>query len=1620
MTIDGVERVKVAVRTRPLNKRELDLGTKCCISFPSKTQLTLSQSFEENGNKQPKVFSFDHCFNSTFPSSTNFINQEDVFINLGTDVIDNAFSGYNACIFAYGQTGSGKSYTMMGNSSNPGIIPRLCNSIFERINQHQCNDVSFKVEVSYMEIYNEKVRDLLDPKNSTKRPLKVREHKILGPTVDGLSVLAVSSFEQINQLIDEGNKSRTVAATNMNAQSSRSHAVFTIKLTQILKQIDKDFSGEKVAKISLVDLAGSERAQKTGAVGKRLEEGGNINKSLTTLGMVISALAEKSGKKDRFVPYRDSVLTWLLKDNLGGNSKTIMIATISPSSDNYEETLSTLRYADRAKSIENHAVINEDPNAKIIRELREEVESLRQQISQTLEQKSETQELRERLAESERLVSQMNKSWEERLKETDVIYAERQKDLSEIGIALTGSGIKVEKDRFYLVNLNADPSMNELLVYYINQKAFIGCSENLENGIKNDFLLQGLGVQPFHGKLEICDDEGNGQQKLYIEPLVDNARICVNGRLINQRTLLRNGFRLLIGNNHFFKVNCPKDEKSNLLSAPSMMTSIMEESFFDYDRAWSEVNTSELGCNNGIEAVDDYIEHLTLKHHEDKQAALEKQYEEFERYIQTLSSNLTAPSTPMTPGTGFMITSPIASTPSCNLPSVSFPSNPRFADKTKFFKWAQKREELFKESLEKLKKEIMRAHALVREANMISEEVNGKRRGLTSYDVTLQIPAANLRPSKIKVGNSVCEPVIVVKREGMSGYQLWSLEQLENKLIDMREMYNERFNMKIDGSMSSETSTPSSDEAIESDVDCYDDIRDVDDLQRSYIFESQEKHSLIGVANVFLEVLFHEMKLNYKVPIISQQGEVCGKLHVEIYRIPDQYNNCKMLDSMSESTDSAESVDSGSWRILGCGDNNNFIGKTITCRVRIKKASNLPIALSNFVFCQYSFFNISEMLVVAPKYDPSVTINNGNFEFEHEKDFQVVVNEEFLEYIQEDALSIEIWGHRSSGFGPETSINNGEEFDLAQKQKSLQERWIEVTRRLELSVSIKELNDNGEYKNVEVNTNTDNGCGGVYQLKQGQQRRIDVSVSERNDHGNLPLMLSEITSVSIGSIFVVSGDKQENFDSYQEEDLDMIKDLWATALKERHKYLSMQISMINEKGSKKTGKDTEREKSLITQWMILTEERNAVSVPAINSSIPGAPSDIEFPIGCEKHVPVVFLNIDTEEMNAFNDYSSNQDHSNPTKLIGLSSQLVKENFLSMLQLHIIERNDAEMKVSCPWDSSIHGEPSLNRVSNSNEKIYGVVKVNVRITQPVPMELVLRKRICMSVYKKPSLTEMLIKKIVRNENIYSTKVFYDVVAQIPKSSLEMENRESLALLAASTGDDDNSKNNLKSGLLYNSSNNGGIISLEKQMKYIETYTKTIQDVECMLKLDRLRQEAAMLNMIPRNERAQRMSFGNTSSSFRMKRTISLPNSMSNSLPPMVSKYSANGINDILESSFSERSTMDSSTISSSGVSSMFSSLVSPILELNSKLHGIDEEDKILEYSNILTETTYNYSITNSIDIINGDNDDDGGINNNSYSTHNETKNDNLSRTNKLFKDDSLRNNNKHFLNGSFAV
>lgn len=533
-----------------------------------------------------KTFAFDKSYWSFDRGDKHFAGQDNLFNDLGSPLLDNAFQGYNNCIFAYGQTGSGKSYSMMGYGEEAGVIPRICQNMFERITEFQKDkNLTYTVEVSYLEIYNERVRDLLNP--ATKGNLKVREHPSTGPYVEDLAKLAVRSFEEIEHLMDEGNKARTVAATSMNETSSRSHAVFTLTVTQKRHDVETRMDTEKVAKISLVDLAGSERATSTGATGARLKEGAEINRSLSTLGRVIAALADLSmGKKNAAkVPYRDSVLTWLLKDSLGGNSMTAMIAAISPADINFEETLSTLRYADSAKRIKNHAVVNEDPNARMIRELKEELAQLRSKLSGgatsggiaeeqyapdtpldkqivsitqadgTVKKVSKA-DIAEQLNQSEKLYEDLNQTWEEKLEKTEQIHKEREAALEELGISIEKGfvGVSTPKRMPHLVNLSDDPLLAECLVY--NIKPGTTAVGNVEDpGATSEIRLNGSKIMKDHCTFENVD----GLVTLVPK---DGAAIMVNGLRVEKPSRLRSGNRIILGDFHIFRFNHPQEARA--------------------------------------------------------------------------------------------------------------------------------------------------------------------------------------------------------------------------------------------------------------------------------------------------------------------------------------------------------------------------------------------------------------------------------------------------------------------------------------------------------------------------------------------------------------------------------------------------------------------------------------------------------------------------------------------------------------------------------------------------------------------------------------------------------------------------------------------------------------------------------------------------------------------------------------------------------------------------------------------------------------------------------------------------------------------------------------------------
>nr|CAD7196325.1 unnamed protein product [Timema douglasi] len=857
-----------------------------------------------------------------------------------------------------------------------------------------------------------------------------------------------------------------------------------------------------------------------------------------------------------------------------------------------------------------------------------------------------------------------------------------------------------------------------------------------------------------------------------MEPLT-NARSYVNGQPVTERTFLHHGDRILWGNHHFFRVNCPKS--ASMTSEPHTPAQTI-----DYNFAREELMLNELS-NDPIQTA---IERLEKQHEEDKQVALEKQRQEYERQFQQLR-NILSPSTPYSP---YMPYDPF------RLGKIT-PCTP--TTQMRVEKWAHERDEMFKRSLGQLKADILRANALVQEANFLAEEMGRN----TTFSVTLQIPPANLSPNR-KRGAFVSEPAILVKRKGL-GSQVWSMEKLENKLIDMRDLYEEN----------KERNLPLKDEELPKGLDPF--------------YESQENHNLIGVANVFLEVLFHNVKLNYHTPIISQQGEVAGRLQVELSRVSGNFPQDRICEAASES-----SGDSGR------EDEDSPATNSVTCRVTIKQASGLPLSLSNFVFCQYSFWGHPDSIAVPPKVDPEYPINCSSgkdsmtFKFDHSRDFIVSLNEEFIEHCSDGALSIEVWGHRCAGF---TKSKNGWEVEQQQlaKARSLADRWSELTRKIELWVDIQELNEQGEYTAVEAISRPDVLTGGVYQLRQGQQRRIEVRVRPVHNSGTLPIICHSIVSIAVGSVCVRSR-LQKPLDSYQEEDLAILREKWSDALMRRRQYLDQQIQRLINKQDK-SEQDLEREQSLVDQWVSLTEERNAVLVPTSGSGIPGAPADWNPPLGMEPHVPVLFLDLNADDL-------STHHLGDEVPVTGLNSILPKEHGNKFYNLPIIRHLEKDICAVAAWDSSIHDSLHLNRVTEASERVYLILKTTVRLSHPATMELVLRKRLSLNIYKRQSLTDRIRRRIVKTDCLSQTGVTYEVVSNIPKASEELEDRESLAQIAAS-GEDS---------------------SLSDGETYIEKYTRGVSAVESILTLDRLRQSVALKELL--QSQGQSM----------MRKTASVPN------------------------------------------------------------------------------------------------------------------------------------------------
>ncbi|XP_068069180.1 uncharacterized protein kif16bb isoform X2 [Danio rerio] len=539
--------VRVAVRVRPLSQREKDLSAKVIIQVDG--QITSVLSTKENfscmngelSGERVKSFSYDFSYDSMNSTSLNFVTQEKIFKDLGTDVLQAAFEGYNACVFAYGQTGSGKTYTMMGNPGDYGLIPRICEGLFHHIGGVlQKDKASFHMEVSYFEIYNERVRDLLPSTETQGCELRVREHPKDGPYVDALSRHQVQSYTEVGQLMQEGNKRRATANTGMNNVSSRSHAIFTIRFIKAM--FDGELPSETVSKVHLVDLAGSERADATQTTGIRLKEGANINRSLVTLGIVISTLA------------------------------------ISPADVNYSETLNTLRYASRAKNILNKPTVNEDSNVKIIRELQAEIARLKALLSAgnqmpSFEQPSGSS-VEERLHQDEARVQELTKQWASRWKEIQTILGE-----DAVALRKEGIGVVLDSQIPYLIRIDEDLLSTGVVLYHLKE----GITSVGAGGTKpeQDIVLHGEALQREHCVFE------NQRGAVTLVPL-PGARCAVSGMEVTQPYLLSQGVNIQLGKATMFHFNHPqeaaqlREKRKSGLFVPSNSAAFSVETFSDF------------------------------------------------------------------------------------------------------------------------------------------------------------------------------------------------------------------------------------------------------------------------------------------------------------------------------------------------------------------------------------------------------------------------------------------------------------------------------------------------------------------------------------------------------------------------------------------------------------------------------------------------------------------------------------------------------------------------------------------------------------------------------------------------------------------------------------------------------------------------------------------------------------------------------------------------------------------------------------------------------------------------------------------------------------------------------
>ena len=720
---------------------------------------------------------------------------------------------------------------------------------------------------------------------------------------------------------------------------------------------------------------------------------------------------------------------------------------------------------------------------------------------------------------------------------------------------------------------------------------------------------------------------------------------------------------------------------------------------------------------------------LERQYEEDKQMALEKQRQFFRRELSKILSQVNTPNTPMTPMTSLMSNLGNSNISGSTLDilrrdSITVTPTTAHAIIGKLYgdSAREERERWNRKCLQQLKSEVVKANALVREANRLVAQIG---REDLEFKVTLRIPAHNLSPNFRNMGKIMTEAAVLVSRKEHST-QTWSYDKLESRLVEMRELYEREENYKFDNG----TNDP--------------------------FYAADENYCLIGVANVYLSALFHnDLKIDHKVPIVSQLGEVCGQLGVEMTVL---HGRLDMDEREADAGDDNDGSCGSEQDSESSDDESEDESRELVVKFSIKSAESLPDHLSNLVFCQYMFWD-EDLPIVVPSVAkiPAVkyrnTFHSGSFRFDHEEEITVLISDEFLEHCMDGAVSIEVWGARENVTNPhhqETLLRSS----LDSKTRSIADRWREVCRKVETWVEIMELCPDGAHRAVEVIPNSSVLCGGIHRLRQGQKSLIRVKVRPLVKSGMLPLSADSVISVSVGGLMRAKLGSSKALDSYQEDDLQTLRYKWAAALEKRKAYLEDQLNAVSKK--KKSPADEERENNLMDQWVMLTEEYNAKENPEY-SDIPGAPANWKPAAGMEYHIPVIFMDLDKENMRCSEQF------------VGMDSFIDHELDSVSMELPIIRRDEgAFTEAICSWDSSLHDSSLINCVTPSGEVVYMIVKIVVRLSHPVPVDLYLRKRVCLQVYNRGSFQNYLLKKLwPMGCECKATGVTYEVVSSVPR-------------------------------------------------------------------------------------------------------------------------------------------------------------------------------------------------------------------------------------------------------------